>query len=260
MNLPRVTVLIPVHNDESYIAKAINSAVTQKYSGLMQICVVDDGSTDESWKIIQDLYDTKIEKQNLNDLQLTSGKYRDVQLTALKRPHAGGPSAARNTGIKLTLNHTDVYAMLDSDDEFYSDKIRKCASLMMTSPELIGVVYADYDTYDINTGKTIREFKEPYSRRRLVQECIVHSGSVVSKLALEQVAEEAEYYDESMRTCEDYDLWMRISEKFLILHIPEALTFVRITNQSSSAVVHKKTWEKNWLRVMEKMNQRQNAI
>ena len=40
MNLPRVTVLIPVHNDEKYIAKAIDSAVAQNYSGLMQICVL----------------------------------------------------------------------------------------------------------------------------------------------------------------------------------------------------------------------------
>ena len=262
MNLPRVTVLIPVHNDEKYIAKAINSAVNQRYSGLLQICVVDDGSKDKSWQVVQDLYDTAIEKKDLTDsgLELTSGKYKGVQLTALKRPYAGGPSAARNSGIRLTIKHTDVYAMLDSDDEFYSGKIRKCVSLISTDPKTIGAVYADYDTHDINTGKTIREFKEPYNRRRLIEECIVHSGSVVSKLALEQVIEGSEYYDESMRTCEDYDLWMRISEKFLIMHIPEALTFVRITNQNSSTVVHKETWEKNWLRVMEKMQQRQNAI
>ena len=63
MNLPRVTVLIPVHNDEKYIAKAINSAVNQRYSGLLQICVIDDGSKDKSWQVVQDLYDTTIEKR-----------------------------------------------------------------------------------------------------------------------------------------------------------------------------------------------------
>ena len=63
-----------------------------------------------------------------------------------------------------------------------------------------------------------------------------------------------------MRTCEDYDLWMRISEKFIISHIPEALTFVRITNESSTATVDQKTWQQNWLRVMEKLHQRENEI
>jgi len=59
-----------------------------------------------------------------------------------------------------------------------------------------------------------------------------------------------------MRTCEDYDLWMRISEQFIIAHIPEALTLVRVTNKSSSAVVNQEVWQQNWLRVMEKMRQR----
>ena len=260
MTLPRVTILIPVHNDEKYIRKAIDSAVDQKYNGLLQVCVVDDGSTDDSWKIVNDLFENIAEEKPVNDLQLKSGKYNDVQLTAIKRPLAGGPSAARNTGINLTINHTDIYAMLDSDDEFYPNKVKKCVDLMSKDPQTIGVVYADYDTHDINTGKTIREFKEPFSRRRLIEECIVHSGSVVNKTALEAVVEDTGYYDESMRTCEDYDLWMRISEKFIIAHIPEALTFVRVTNESSTATVDQKIWQQNWLRVMEKLHQREHEI
>lgn len=256
MVLPRVTVLIPNHNDEQYISKAIDSAVAQAYEGLLQVCVVDDGSTDDSWKIIVDLFEGDTEEKLIDDLQLVSGKCKGVQLTALKRPMAGGPSAARNTGINLTINHTDVYAMLDSDDEFYPNKVSKCVELMSENSDSIGAVYADYDTYNVHTDKTIREFKEPFNRRRLLEECIVHSGSVVSKKALEATLEETGYYDELMRTCEDYDLWMRISEKFIIAHIPEALTFVRITNESSSAVVDQEVWQQNWLRVMEKMRQR----
>lgn len=260
MGHPRATVLIPVHNDEKYILKAIDSAAKQTYNGLLQVCVIDDGSTDNSWGIVSDLFEGSIEEKSASDLQLKSGKYKGVQLTAVKRPLAGGPSAARNTGIKLTINHTDIYAMLDSDDEFYPNKVSKCVDLMSKDPHIIGAVYADYDTYDVNTGKTIREFKEPYSRRRLVQECIVHSGSVVNKIALEAVVEESGYYDEFMRTCEDYDLWMRISEKFIIAHIPEALTFVRITSESSTSTVDREVWQQNWLRVMEKLHQRQNEI
>ena len=164
MVYPRVTILIPVHNDEQYISKAIDSAVAQKYQGLLQVFVVDDGSTDDSWKVVNNLFEEGVEEKVISDLELKSGKYKGVQLTAVKRPLAGGPSAARNTGIKLTINHTDIYAMLDSDDEFYPDKVRKCVYLMSSNPQLIGAVYADYDTYDTKTGKTIREFKEPFLR------------------------------------------------------------------------------------------------
>jgi hypothetical protein len=117
-------------------------------------------------------------------------------------------------------------------------------------------VYGDYDTFHVDSNRTIREFKEPYSRKRLVQECIVHSGSLVLKEALQSVLEETGFYDKTMRTCEDYDLWMRISEKYIIAHVPKSLTKVRVTGDNSSFVVNQETWRKNWLRVMEKMQSR----
>ena len=62
-----------------------------------------------------------------------------------------------------------------------------------------------------------------------------------------------------MRTCEDYDLWMRISEKYVIAHIAEALTLVRVTGDNSSFIVNQDVWQRNWSRVMEKLQQRANA-
>ena len=85
---------------------------------------------------------------------------------------------------------------------------------------------------------------------------MVHSGSIINKQALLDVEEATGYYDSTMRTCEDYDLWMRISEKYIIAHVPESLTKVRVTGDNSSFVVNQEIWRKNWLRVMEKMQSR----
>jgi len=93
----------------------------------------------------------------------------------------------------------------------------------------------------------------------LVQECIVHSGALILKEALEQVLEDTGYYDEMMRTCEDYDLWMRISEKYIIAHIPKALTKVRVTGDNSSFIVNQDVWQRNWTRIREKMQARSNG-
>ena len=92
-----------------------------------------------------------------------------------------------------------------------------------------------------------------------MQECIIHSGSLINSEALIAVKEETGYYDRTMRVCEDYDLWMRITERYLAMHVPESLTLVRVTGDNSSSAVKQKTWEKNWQRVMEKAQQRQNA-
>lgn len=252
MSLPRVTILIANYNDEEYIDGAIESAVNQDYPGPLTICIVDDGSEDESWNIIRSYFDDEdgdvITKKNC-------GRFGHTDFIAIKIKNSG-PSEARNVGIKQTLEDTDIYAILDSDDEMYENKLSSCVSVFERGEGMIGVVYGDYDTFHVNSDRTIREFKEPYSRKRLVQECIVHSGSLVLKKALQSVLEETGFYDKTMRTCEDYDLWMRISEKYIIAHVPESLTKVRVTGDNSSFVVNQEVWRKNWLRVMEKMQLR----
>ena len=116
MNFPRVTVLIPNHNDEQYIQNAIDSAFNQDYLGALRVCVVDDGSEDGSWSLINSLFENIDSVERVQDLSIIKGIRKNRQLIAIKRPKAGGPSAARNTGIDFTLNDTDIYAMLDADD------------------------------------------------------------------------------------------------------------------------------------------------
>ena len=87
----------------------------------------------------------------------------------------------------------------------------------------------------------------------------MHSGSLILKDALVSVEEDTGFYDEEMRTCEDYDLWMRISEKYIIAHVPKSLTKVRVTGDNSSFIVNQEVWQKNLARVMEKMQARING-
>ena len=261
MSLPRITILIANYNDEEYLDRAIESAVNQNYVGPMQVCIIDDGSTDGSWDIIQQYIKTPI-TDNYKGLDVVvssyGGRFGNTKIIAIKNENTG-PSGARNVGIEYTLESSDIYAILDSDDEMYEDKVSECVNVFVRGGEPIGVVYADYDTFHTSTQKIIREFKEPFNRKRLVQECIVHSGALISKQALEAVLEDTGYYDKTMRTCEDYDLWMRISEKFIIAHVPKALTRVRVTGDNSSFIVNQEVWQKTWIRVMKKMQSRLNA-
>ena len=262
MTLPSVTILIANYNDEEYLDRAIESAVNQDYPGPLQVCIVDDGSTDGSWDIIVP-YINHPAKDSHSHLDVTfsrvlGGRFGNTKVIAIKNENSG-PSQARNVGIEYTLNDTDIYAILDSDDEMYENKVSECVNVFERGGDAIGVVYADYDTIHTSTKKIIREYKEPYSRQRLVQECIVHSGSLISKQALEEIYEETGYYDKTMRTCEDYDLWMRISEKFIIAHVPKSLTLVRVTGDNSSFIINQEVWQKNWTRVMEKTQARLNA-
>jgi len=246
MQFPRVTIIIASYNYADYIEQAIHSALNQNYEGPLQVCVMDDGSTDGSWEIISQIKNDK--------------------LIALQQPN-GGASSARNAAIDYTWNDTDMYAILDADDEYYPDKVSICVQKMMENPDQIGAVYTDYDVECTRRNIFYREFKEPYNGQGLKRKCIVHSGALINKKALETVKEKGgEYYDtrlhgpgdqEFIGCSEDYDLWLRISEKFIILHVPIALALVSETGKNQTSKVTPQT-EQSMVNIMsEKMALRQ---
>lgn len=242
--------VIPCHNHDKWIMHAVDSIVEDPYKK-KQIAIVDDGSTDSSWEVICKAISKKIAKSNC----IVQGEYRGVSVLAYRFTKAGGPSRARNKGMELLWDYTDVFGFLDSDDMYIPGKIQK--SMMLFQNDVynkVGAVYTDF--YTLNSiGESCCQYKEPFSRERLVRECIVNNDSLVSKYALEKCGK----YDETMRVCEDYDLWMRISEKFVILHIPEALVQIRVGTHSSTDTVKKEIWQKNYNKVFEKAQARQNG-
>ncbi|MHA3893193.1 glycosyltransferase family 2 protein [Acinetobacter sp. GXMZU3951] len=95
---PKVTIVIPVYNTQSYIDQCLSSVVNQTFSNI-KIIIVNDGSTDNSLKICQKYADN------------------DNRITLVNKPNEG-VSIARNVGISLAEGEWIYF--LDSDD--YLDK------------------------------------------------------------------------------------------------------------------------------------------
>ncbi len=245
-DLPLVTVVIPNHNYGHWIADAIKSVVSEAYPAeLKQMVIVDDNSTDSSWEVVTNLFSDILKSDNDNVI----GYINNCKM-ALTRNTTGtaGPSATRNVGIKAAWETTDLYGFLDADDIYLQGKISRSVSKFCEDKLRIGFIYSDYDTVNTATGLKISEYKEPFSRNRLVKECIVHSACIVSKTALERCG----LYDETLRTCEDYDMWLRISEQFVGIHIPETLMEVRVGSYNSTNSVDKSIWQNCYQKVMQK--------
>ena len=218
-DLPRVAVIIPCYNHEKYVYQALESIREQTYEPTV-VVAIDDGSTDNSLKIL-DSY--------------------DMPIVVLHNDSPTGPSAARNKAIAYVWEQVDCFCMLDADDLYAPTKIEKSVVEIMKDSR-IGIVYSDAVIMNEKLGTKIREYREPYSRTRLMQECIISNTPMISKLALQTSG----CYDEGMRTAEDWDLWLRITKNFIAVHIPEALHYYRVTGQNSSDVVPHEIWMKNW--------------
>lgn len=236
---PYVTYIVANHNYERYLENAIDSVLKQDYpSNRLTLCIIDDASTDGSWELIhkklfKDIPHSNItpddEEITIKDGVLVNG----IKIIAILNHKNVGISRTRNIGMTYTAEQTEFYAILDSDDENFPDKTKRFILEILQNIKQVGVIYGDFYIWDVKNNIKTREFREPFDRNRLYQDCIVtNSGCLINKAALQSVNEPTGWYDETLKVCEDYDLWLRISEHWMILHVAEPLTIVRINHKN----------------------------
>lgn len=242
MDNPVVTVIIPAFNQAARVGKAIKSVVEQDYEN-KQLCLIDPGSMDDTSDAILTLF-TKFDSP-------TSGEIQGVKAFFLKK-ELKGPSAARNECIKFMWDKTHFFSMLDADDYYKPEKLTKTVNKMVADPNRIGLVYNDLEIYHESNGLRIREFRQSYNRVVLERENIITNSPLINKLALSKVG----LYDENLRVCEDWDLWLRITEQFFAVQIPEALSVYSVTGENTTVSVNQEVWNHSWYTVQEKLRQR----
>lgn len=114
----RVSAIIPVHDGEATVERAIRSALAQTYDGEFEVIVVNDGSTDETRRILE-----RFAKQ----------------VTIIDQDNAGTASA-RNAGARASCG--EYLAFLDHDDEWGPKKIARCVAALEANHECV-LVYSD---------------------------------------------------------------------------------------------------------------------
>ena len=208
---PKVAIIIANYNYAHYVIDAMRSITHQTYDGPLRIYIVDDGSSDDSWDKISSFAEGR----------------EDV---FPQRIETSGASVARNTAIAAAWEWADIFGILDADDEYYPEKVKKLVEKLVEYPE-VGVAYADYDIQ--TPTHSWYEFKPSFNREELLMRCMVHSNALIKKEYLEQVMlPNNEIFDSRLHgpaskgffgCTEDYDLWIRLSKVCMITHIPECL-------------------------------------
>lgn len=200
--IAKVSVIIPVYNASNYVAKAINSVLAQGYNNY-EIIVVDDGSTDETREVLNG-YEDRIRYVYQNN---------------------AGPAKARNTGIKQARG--DYITFLDADDLWLPDKLEKQLSFFNIHPQY-SLVFTDMQHIvgaNVIHKSYLKEKNYQYLSsgsiyENLLRECFIFTPTVmVKRECLERVG----FFNENLRIAEDYDLWLRIADKFQIGFLDQPL-------------------------------------
>lgn len=196
---PLVSVLITVFNDELHIEQAVRSILDQTFQDF-EIIIVNDGSTDQTASILQQLAD------------------KDRRIRIVDQPNMG-TAAAANKGLE---NCTGKYiARLDSDDMSYPNRLKTEVDFLEAHPE-IGLVGGGCHISD-NTGRIIgvRNIKTRNPFKTLQRRCIYQQSDVMFRRSiLDKIA--SPIYRDKLKA-EDYDLWLRISEVTKIAKLNEVL-------------------------------------
>ncbi|MBD1580956.1 glycosyltransferase family 2 protein [Pseudoalteromonas sp. S16_S37] len=130
---PLVSVLMPCYNAKEFLQESIKSVINQTYRNLEILCV-DDGSTDNTLTLLQDL----------------STSYPQVKVFSKKN---GGASSARNHALEFATGH--YICMVDSDDTLAEDAIEKLLTAIQDSNADAGL----FDLYYWDGGSKRSKFK-----------------------------------------------------------------------------------------------------
>ena len=189
-----VSVIIPTYNRADLVFAAIASVIAQRAANF-ELIVVDDGSTDETWRGLE---------RTAAAVQAEHAERLSMQIVRTKNH---GVAAARNTGVALAS--APLVAFLDSDDLWGPDKLARQIEYMGAHPEY---VISQTDEWWLRNGGRVN----PGLRHRKaagdifidsLRTCLVTPSTVIMQT---RVFREIGGFDEDFIAAEDYDLWLRI--------------------------------------------------
>jgi len=210
-NDPRVSVVMPVHNGELYLREALESILKQTF-GDFEFIIIDDGSTDATRDILR--------------------SYADPRIRLVYNEHNIGLTKSLNKGLGLAQG--EYIARQDADDISHPERLAKQVEVLDNNPgvSILGTAYQRIDSQALPLG-TVEVLTDNVELQNnlLVGDCFCHGSVAMRKRDVETVGK----YNEAMEPAEDYDLWLRMSERSEVANLPEVLYSYRLHPQSVSA-------------------------
>lgn len=226
----KVSVILCFYNEEKYLAKSIDSVLTQTYSNF-ELILVNDGSTDHSEEIVKNYHDNRI-----------------VYKTYEGNKHL---AYARNRGLELATG--DYIAFFDGDDIMVSNKLEKQVSYLNEHKDIMivsgGFSYMDSEG---NVEKKIIEPRylddEHIRAFFLFGNCIANGATMFRREVIDKYHL---YLDESNSASEDWRYWISVLPYGKFANMNECFYYYRVNHGSKAKSIMKKDEQEYYNKVNE---------
>jgi glycosyltransferase involved in cell wall biosynthesis len=205
---PSITVLMPAYNAAKYIGEAIESVLSQSF-GDFELVIVNDGSTDDTVKVVRSFSDPRIKLIHQSNM---------------------GIAAALNKG--LSVANAPFIARFDADDICLPDRLKIQFEFIKAHPDYI-IVGSDADFIDMYDNHVFTYSPGWHSNEEIAELdkniCpFIHSTVIYKK----EIIIKAGGYDVNAYAFEDHLLWMKILKEGKVCNLPEVLLKVRLNPES----------------------------
>lgn len=210
---PLVSIVLPTYNGARYLREALDSCLHQTYSNI-ELIVVVDGSTDDTNAIL--------------------ACYTDMRIMVIRHERNQRLPQTLNRGF---MNASGTYLTWTSDDNRYAPQAIAVLVEYLESHSEIAFVYAPY--WEIDESGAIVRLGQVWPQKMILEfnpvgPCFLYRRSVYNSIG---------DYDVSTYLFEDYDYWLRVSQKFQMRMLNEPLYYYRIHHRALSGqpgVMHKR--------------------
>lgn len=204
---PLVSVVTPSYNTGRFIEETLRSVQEQDYPRVEHI-VLDSGSTDETPEILK--------------------RFPSVKLIA---PAPGGVTEKVNHGFSIAQG--EIFAWINADDFYLPGAIAKAVAALQEHPDA-ALVYCNYLHVDEESVEIERLPSKQAGFRQLIEEqnYVPHQTAFMRREAFEQVGPVTTRYP----LVQDWDLWIRISKEYPIVHVDDWWAAFRVSRGQRSDV------------------------
>lgn len=218
-HIPKLSVIIPAYNSARSIGETIESVLRQTFTD-WEIVVIDDGSQDDTVKVVLAFNDSRIRLFSFQN---------------------GGLPTARNRGFEKSRGK--YICFLDADDLWHPAKLERQYLSLINNQEA-GCSYTG--EYLFSGQASVESLQSEAEAKPLLAAPsgnifleVIKKNPVASGGSNYMIArsafEEIEGFNEQLTSCEDWDFAIRLSQKYHFVSVPERLVFYRCGGHSMSA-------------------------